>query len=881
MRPLKLTMCGFGPYAQEETIDFAPFGANALFLVTGDTGSGKTSIFDAISFALYGEASGGKARRESKSFRSHHAANDTETYVELSFKHGNDEYTIFRAPEYEREKKRGGGVTKQAAKAEFLKSDGSIRESGITNVDRRVVELLGLSETQFSQTAMIAQGDFLKILHAGSNERIVLFRQVFGTEKYDTITKKLKDYNDAARWRWDKAQEAFQRLCSLILISETDAAYEELVPLLGQPDRAEELLRLLKAQSEQDALTLRDKENRLKLLRDEDTQRAIQLSRARQHNNDVDALQSTRKMLKSLQTQSEHIDLLRREIVLAGQAREVLLTEQRYTAVGKELSAKKDELDAGLAQEEKYAALAKASLEKLNIATENNREREQLLLSSDTASTLSLKADHGRKLDKDHALKEKEFLDAKEMAKAAERSYLKQQELYLMDQAGILADQLVDGRPCPVCGATIHPSPAPHQEGAPDKLSVELLKNNWDRLSSKLQVAATQAGTARRVFNDAMAELRLSLPPETGELTLDQMEEHFRKSAEELAAKARDLKAAFEDASREHTANDKLWTQRSSADAVLKDDCARLAEDLILAKSAFEGALSSQGFCNEAEYMKAKGLIPSQRNKDAQVREHENRENAAMAGISDLLVRLDGRFEKEDTEALSTAAGIARAEIASLEDAERAQRRKVETNEQTARELEKNIRELSETLRERATTDDVYRTASGQLAGVPQKTKFETYILQYYFRMVLERANARLEDMSGKKYRLLSREEGAGQQSGLELDVFDFTTGRARDVKTLSGGESFIASLALALGFADTVQAQNGSAALDTMMIDEGFGTLDDETLNAAIRVLSDLAQGQRLVGIISHVEQLKGRIDRQIIVEKTGHGSHVRVRNI
>jgi len=352
------------------------------------------------------------------------------------------------------------------------------------------------------------------------------------------------------------------------------------------------------------------------------------------------------------------------------------------------------------------------------------------------------------------------------------------------------------------------------------------------------------------------------------------MEEHFRKRAEELAAKARDLKAAFEDASREHTANDKLWTQRSSADAVLKDDCARLAEDLILAKSAFEGALSSQGFCNEAEYMKAKGLIPSQRNKDAQVREHENRENAAMAGISDLLVRLDGRFEKEDTEALSTAAGIARAEIASLEDAERAQRRKVETNEQTARELEKNIRELSETLRERATTDDVYRTASGQLAGVPQKTKFETYILQYYFRMVLERANARLEDMSGKKYRLLSREEGAGQQSGLELEVFDFYTGRSRHVKTLSGGESFKASLALALGLADVVQSHAGGVSLETMFVDEGFGTLDPESLDNAINCLIELQQTGRLVGIISHVPELKASIDARLEVEAGKDGS-------
>lgn len=876
MRPVKLTLSAFGPYAEKETIDFTPFGTGGLFLVTGETGAGKTSLFDAISFALFGEASGGKERRETKAFRSHHAANDVETYVEMTFVHQGQTYTVHRCPEYTREKKRGTGLTRQNAEAWMVCPNG-VTKSGTAKVDEAVRSLLMLTPAQFSQTAMIAQGDFMKILHAKSQERIDLFRKVFGTEQYERFTARLKDENGLAQQALEGLRRQFDSLCGLIKIDEKDALYTGIAALIGQADTAEELSGLIKEQTTIDRKALDGMEAALQAAREKETEAALALQRAQDIQKDRAALETALRDAAALEEKRPGIQKARQEIMLAKKARAVAPAGDAFkqTATRKEMQEKA--LQGETERFQRLNEALKAHRTAFQAAEQQLSEKDALLQRADKALTALTRLDALGEAETKLHNKQETFRIASAASQAAQEAHRSAQALFLQNQAGLMAEKLTEGVPCPVCGAFSHPHPARPHPGAPDEKEVKLLETRAAQALKQESEAAQAAGAAQAVVNEQTAQIvrlmALSALPEDRQRCIDALTKEKDTASNE--AKARQQRydgalKALQASERDFAQSEALVNEYSANVAALQTECAE-NERLFLA------AMDKAGFEDTAQLESAHLFIGRETENEEAVRRFETTAAALSEKIAGLRQRLEGA-PISDEDQLSSALARIRAQIVSVAEESNALRSRIAINQKAHTSLAALSKELRAANARRAMADDLYKTAAGLLAG-EKKIKFEAYILRHYFGRVLAMANSRLSLMSSGRYRLMGREDEAGSAMGLELDVFDAHTGRERDVKTLSGGESFLASLSLALGFADAVQQMNGLSALDTLLIDEGFGTLDEETLGAAMKVLTELAGRQRLVGLISHVETLKNRIDRQIIVTKTRDGSHLRVQ--
>lgn len=779
MKPLSLTMSAFGPYAGVTQLDFGKLGSEGVFLITGDTGAGKTTIFDAISFALYGEASGGAERRAARSFRSDYAAAEAETYVEFFFEHRGREYRIKRAPEYERRKLRGEGTTKQAAYAEFECAETGELITRIDAVNARVGELTGLSRSQFAQTVMIAQGDFLKILNAKSEDRKRLFQKLFDTEVFAGIQQRLKDMNG-------ECAQAVERINAL---------------------------------SEAELARLKD---------DMDFARA--------------------KELRELRTDVRRMDKL------PG------LLEER-------LRARRERLDAAMAaaaQEEWAARRASAEkelegAESLKDGLRRMAEAIPLLMNAAAGATALEAQREAAKL----CLEESRRRDAE---------YTAVKERFYASQAGLLAAELKEGQPCPVCGSTEHPAPAcPASEPATKE---QLERADGERRRAEARVHAAAAEAAKRQAELEAAKGRLEALGFTGGESAQELEgecAHTRAEIQRREAAVKRARAGSEAAlaalSRAKAALENAEKRRADIEAALE---AQQAE--------FAAGLSAQGFAGAEEYERAKMPARDMDALDAQLRARRERLRSLTDRLEALTEKLTGA-ERAELEALeATAAAAQRASRAAGEAAAAMKSAAAADEEAIAR-----IRELSarraEAQRRWAVVKEVYDTVSGQVSR-RVKISFETYVQQYYFKQVIAAANKRLTVLTDGMFVLRVKEEARNMrsQAGLDLDVLDRSTGLWRDVSTLSGGESFMASLALALGLADTVQSRSGGVRLDAMFIDEGFGTLDENSLRQAMELLTRLAGGRRLVGVISHMAELKERIDKKVVVTKTAAGSALRI---
>lgn len=876
MRPVKLTLSAFGPYAGKETIDFTPFGNGGLFLVTGETGAGKTSLFDAISFALFGEASGGRERRETKAFRSHHALSDTETYVEMTFTHQGQSYTVHRSPEYLREKKRGAGVTRQNAEAWLLYPNG-ITESGTARVDEAIRSLLMLTPAQFSQTAMIAQGDFMKILHAKSQERIELFRKVFGTEEYERFTARLKEENSHAQQELDGLRRQFDSLCGLIKTDEQDALHHSIQALIGQADAALELSALVKRQTDLDEQALEALETATEAARRQERNDEWALQKAQEIEKDQSALKAASEEAKKLEEKKPDAERARQEIELSKKARAVA---PAYDAC-KQSAARKEAQEKALRLEsERFLQLQQAqhiNAVAFQEAARQLAEKDALLKRADRNQTALTQLDALEEAEAQLSLKQNTFRSALAASQAAQEAHRSAQVLLMQNQAGLMAQTLKEGSPCPVCGALSHPNPAAPRPGAPDEKEVQALETRAAQARSAESAAAQAAGAAQAVVNEQAAQILRFLEqgalPEDRQALVDALTREKDAALREALSRQRRYDSALKNQNEAQAAfarSEALVNRYRTDISALQAECAEN-------ERLFETAMDSAGFADIEAFEAARLLINKEEGNGQAVRRFETAVTAVRERIKGLNERLKDAAAPNIAQLNDQLIAI-RAQLTDCIARSNGLRSRIAMN----RKAHTALSELAQTLKSanarRAMADDLYKTASGQLAG-EKKIRFEAYVLRRYFGRVLSLANGRLALMSSGRYRLMGREDELGGAMGLELDVFDTHTGRERDVKTLSGGESFLASLALALGFADAVQQMNGLSALDTLLIDEGFGTLDEETLATAMNVLSDLAKGQRLVGLISHVETLKNRIDRQIIVTKTRDGSHLRVQ--
>ena len=837
MKPLKLTMCAFGPYARTTEIDFEELGENGLFLITGDTGAGKTTIFDAISFALYGEAAGGKDRRAAKSFRSDYAAQTEDTWVELTFRHRGHDYCLRRNPEYTRASKRGDGVIVRKHAAE-LQSDTGESWSGLDEIAQRVQELIGLTRDQFAQTVMIAQGDFLKILNAKSAERRDLFQRLFGTFQYAQLQLRLKEKSAAAQQARGTLEKRLQIAASRVNV---DADYADGAPFalyLSEPKYADRLLAamdgLLSFENEKRANVASRLEAADRRLADA----SAALADAKHTNEDFALLDRCRAALDRLIEAQIAIDDDAARLARARRALRLAPAEAlcRQNAQGL-LSAEK-----ALAEAERQCAAIREALPALE-AAHADAERalpeaeKQNGLAIQLRECLPLLSELETRAAEEARLKAK-LVQSLDASRGADETYTRIKDAYYLGQCGLLAAGLREGEPCPVCGSTKHPAPAKPADASVSREALE-----------RAEKAQRAAAAAVQAVDASLSGVRAAMEVQKKQLAARGIQENDTRHALERTRRA----LAESEARRQSAA----------------ETHARLTEEGVRLQAAFARLLSENEFADEADYRLAR--LP-----ENQVRELEARITAHNENRRSLADRIDAQNRKlagkarADLDALTAAFQNLNAERDALRRDEADVARRLALNESALKEL-RDVRRLQTShAGEWAVLDDLYRAVSGQLS---QKVKitFETYVQQYYFKQVVAAANKRLTLLTDGMFVLRLKEEARDRrsQAGLDLDVFDRSTGQWRDVTTLSGGESFMASLALALGLSDVVQAESGGVRLEAMFIDEGFGTLDENALRNALELLSRLADGDRLIGIISHMPELRDRIDKKIVVRK------------
>ncbi len=913
MRPIKLTMSAFGPYADTETLDFGKLGKAGIYLITGDTGAGKTTIFDAITFALFGEASG--KVREPNMFRSKYADAKTPTEVILTFSNGGEIYTVRRSPEYERAARRGGGMVTQKALAELTCPDGRVITKQ-SEVNSAVIEIMGMTKNQYTQIAMIAQGDFLKLLLSTTDERKAIFRRIFCTEPYRVLQEKLKaEYLQFAD-RYEFLNKSITDSIDGIICSEDDAVFRKLEKFRsGAPDSLE-ISEILKAQIEQDeynASVLADKikaiddaiieitkclaeadnikkikeslEQSKKKLQDDETEAAILETRLNEVRVKYSELKEIERKINDIDSELSDYDMLvKNQMELAKVLSEI------------ELSAKdKSEKQAVLFSFADWLEKSETELKKLEHSGENiftlNYEIEKSENRKKELSELFGLLDEYGKLEKEVELAQKEYHSAVTESDKKTAAYNAVFKAYLDGQAGILAAGLSDGAPCPVCGSLVHPKPAEIYDKTPDSAVLEKYRESMDAALEVSKKASSAAGIKIGKFESLRKSIELQISRISANICLSSAAteiDRLIKNEEKIIGEKRGrLKTEHECLQRKNELADEINERQSEKEKLTKqlvelsERIASLQGNADALKLQNDETASRLRYKTRDEAEAEKNLLAGKRdqiskdfeNVDSEYSSCKNRIFENHGRIKELERQLEGKDEIDTTLKLSEKVMLTnqKNEFMSRKDM---LNMKLHNNRFILDKILRNINELSETEKKLMCVKSLSDTANGNISG-KEKIMLEAYVQMRYFNRIIDRANVRLMTMSDGQYEL-KRRVGADNnrsQSGLDLDVIDHYNGTERSVKTLSGGESFKASLALALGLSDEIQSSSGGIRLETMFIDEGFGSLDEESLSQALKALTELSEGDRTVGIISHVTELKERIDRQVVVTKNKFG--------
>lgn len=878
MKPIQLVLSAFGPYVERTVIDFSALGEEGLFLIAGDTGAGKTTIFDAISFALYGEASGGKEKRKSKSFHSDYVSDQTETYVELTFRHRGETWWIRRNLEYQRpaKKKKDGmeTTTQQAADAQMRNEDTGEEILRKEDVNRRVRELLGLTQDQFAQTVMIAQGDFLKILTASSDDRKKLFRDLFHTNLYVDLQSRLQEKNRACA---DEQKALEQVILSAEGKIDPEAEFAEreiLLSYCGQIQHTDALCALLARLIEQEKAAQEQARAQKKEAADQIGALIAAVTEGERVNRDFADWESKRARLAALTAGQGEIDAQRAALAAARRAQQLETDEALMRRTRRDMDAQRaalSEAQAALEQAEKALPETETRMKE---AESRGGEIHALLAQAKQMEDCLPVLGEVERLKAALATQKRELQRLTEDSSRAQAAYTAAQNSYYLSQAGLLARELKAGQPCPVCGSTAHPCPA---QITPETVTRQALEQ-----------AAKRRETAEKAQSDAATRLAAN------QAALDEREGRLRalkigadETRQRLAARIDAAHQAAADRQREidaarsaYQALDKRKTAAQSAVDAAQKQLAALEKDLRAQTEAFEQKRAAHGFEDEASYRLAKRTNADIERLDREIRNFDEQKRTLAAQTHELEDKLSGR-QRTDLAALQNRRAAALDRQAKAENAEKAMVRKLTLHESAEREIRQANAAIQKKRGKWQIIQELYTCCAGIAAGNPRaKLTFEAYVQQYYFRFVVAAANKRLTRLTDGMFTLRVMREAANRvsQSGLDLEVLDRSTGQARDVSTLSGGESFLASLALALGLSDAVQSQSGQIRMDAMFIDEGFGSLDENALRSSIDVLLELADGKRLIGIISHVQELEERIDKQIVVTKTPNGSTVRM---
>lgn len=1057
MKPLRLKMQAFGSYGKETTIDFEKVNQN-LFLITGDTGAGKTTIFDAIVFALYGEASSSSNKKEGVVLQSQYVSYEYEPFVELVFSEKNGEeqeiYTVRRVPRHLKPITRGankGKAKENTGSVSLIMPDGM--EYPTKETDRKIQEIVGLTKSQFMQVAMIAQGEFMDLLRAKSDDKKVIFRKLFNTEMYQDIVnelanrkrtkekdiavlrtqcqsdlgrvcipeeyksekiKELKEqltdgemsrlsdfldelkllcnwlsehtlaaenaYRKAGRDR-DAKNEAYTRAEGLLKwFDQLDAAEQKLKECEADKAKTEELLSLISRirdayEIQGNYALLEDARKHLKdtkeaLENQEKTLPALKEAREKAENAEKESKQIRDEELQNYSKVAEKVEKARAIFEQINVLRMRVEADKKANDAAAKTTKKACETQEKLEQQEaKWKAQSEELAEtdkKLVIAENKKQEADAVSQEIQEVRALGKQAERCRqiaiKTRDDYAKTTKDY-------ETANAEYEELRRRFLNAQAGFLAEKLEPGKPCPVCGSTEHPHPhqksVDHVDISEEKL--QIMQENVDKLRKKQEQESGESAAANSEYktrkdtyvesvHKLQARLRRSISSITEETTVTEMSnalELWKQQTEaELEKLASEEKLLFQirenlqkmDEQKKEL-QEKLEQCRKDEKAVAEKLAASEAElknmkgssEFQTKEDAEEALRQSEKAQNHAEEIYAKAskeaevTLNTQKQAEALISryQHELPEQKRLADERDSsyieimenkkmneeawkeLVETYSRIAVEEfqqtvtayaqkkaaAEAGKTAAQYAigeanrpvleeiqkekeAAEVAYLEAEKIYDRLRVSNkdNREVLDSLLSKLEERKTLLEEHARIDALYRMTSGNVSGA--RMDLETYVQRYYLERILYAANRRFQEMSAGQFELRMydiEKAGEGKNRGLDLMVYSTVTGKEREVRTLSGGESFMAALSLALGMADQIQQSSAAINLDMMFIDEGFGSLDEHSRNQAVRVLQDMAEGSRLIGIISHVSELKQEIEDQLIVNKDENGSYVK----
>jgi len=915
MRPLKLKMSAFGPYANETVIDFDRLGTQGLYLITGDTGAGKTTIFDAITYALYGKASGNN--REGKMMRSEYAEPSVPTFVELDFSYGEKLYSVKRNPEYTRQKTRGAGTTQEKASAELALPDGKII-SKLSDVDAEIVNILGVDREQFCQVAMIAQGDFLKLLLASTEERKKIFSRIFKTQRFGELAEKLRlELKNVTDQKELKSESVTQALISVepLSIAELDIRLEsakngelpicDSITLLGEmvkhdetsvmvleEERAQIVKRFL--ESEKELAACKSNEDARKRLSVAENQLKTEELLAKEAKERFNKAEEELKNTGALRSNLEKINFILPDYqVIEDKKKEKANCAQKLD----ELEKTREALEFAISEGKENIDALKSKYSKLSLLIEQKGKYELLIKEQEAKKGCFEKAktcviDYNKSLtDYTNALSEYNLITLK--AKECQDEYLLKHQLYLDEQAGIIAETLKEGTPCPVCGSTSHPLPATKSESAPSSEELEECRLLAEKLGEEQEKKSSTAGSFKAIslekkkilleaFKtlklefDESAEYCLSFDEEISKLkkSLEQLKRDINSTDNSIAEARESEKLIFEEEKKQSTSTEQLTLCNTKLAGLLATNESLKNEiGSLSAKLPFESREAA--LC---ELNKVSSQIDAIEETHKQALENRQNKERAIDGIKERI-----RVEKELVEAYK---GRAVEEL--NEETEKLSQKRLSLDREykvTVARLSKNkgayenllkySKDIESLDREYYKIKALSETANGALSG-KDKITLETFVQTSYFDRILGKANTRLLILTDGQYELKRRtaNHSLREKAGLELDVKDNYNGSVRSVKTLSGGESFKASLALALGLSDEIQSSCGGIRLDTMFVDEGFGSLDENSISQALSALMMVSGDSRLIGIISHVQALKDRIDRRIVITKNKLGT-------
>lgn len=913
MRPIKLTLSAFSSYSQKTVLDLDKLGESGLYLITGDTGAGKTTIFDAITYALYGEPSGDI--REVSMLRSKNAKPETPTEVELVFSYGGKEYTVKRNPEYERPKTRGEGLTKQPHEATLIYPDGRVITKS-SDVTKAIEEILGINRNQFMRISMIAQGEFRKLLDATTEERINIFRHIFKTGLYDTLREKLSQKTSELKSKCETIKsninqhiEGVSYDSSNLLRLDMEKAKDGKLPIKEIIEVIEKLISE-DNKSRSDLRKLIDKnyiqlktvtENLANIENQERLKKALEEA---QKN-----LDDERNIFKTLETnfQEEKNKIPKRDNLVKNK----LKIEDEFTQyddlakLEKEIEKQKSKIsnnekklkDANLTCEHKSNELAKLKkeMDSLKTAGEYKKDLENKLeKANQKQNKLKDISDSFAEL---HNLSDElinfqeKYKNASEKSTKLNKKYDEKNRAFLNEQAGIIAETLSVGKPCPVCGSTHHPHLAEKSESAPTESELKQSKTDAEQALKEAIDKSGDCNTCKTKLqskNDELGKLVESIWPGT---SLEKAEDVLPKEQKDVLSEIKKLKddIAIENIKIERKneleeiipKNEEELKKTENEISNLKTNLASLSSDLKGINNQITNLKKTLRYENKALAEEKVRSIETQIKKlredydDAQKKfqESDKKLSGYKSRVEELKNQIssDSKLDKEEELNKMTELEEKKKEY---ENQLRSLDLRVGTNKKALQNILDKKGNLDKLEKHYAWMRALSETANGNISG-KEKIKLETYIQMTYFDRIIKRANRRLLTMSDNQYELIRREvaENNRSQSGLDLDVNDHYIGQVRNVKTLSGGESFQAALSLALGLSEEIQASSGGVKLDTMFVDEGFASLDPDSLDQAISALYGLADGNRLVGIISHVESLKTRIDKQIVVTKDKSG--------